>query len=340
MSVCAATTTVILLNYRGAEDTLACLKSLRVLATAPQRIVIVDNASGDGSLEALQAWLEQEAGNASGGAAANRPTQVPPGQKTQYVLLPLAENNGYASGNNAGIRLALQDSACSAVWLVNNDTQVKPHALDALCRSLSEKPEAGAAGSTLVFAGSEVIQCLGGQSVSPFLGSTKAILEFSRLDEGLLLAPEDVNARIDFTTGASMLVRRETFERVGLLSEEYFLYYEDVEFGIRIKKAGLGLVWSPESIVYHKGGPRKEANREIPRWVDYLILRNRIYFMRRHYLWSLPLALCGYGGVLLNRIRRNQADRLPLVFHALRDGLRGEMGLSRAAKRLMARDLA
>ncbi len=91
--------------------------------------------------------------------------------------------------------------------------------------------------------------------------------------------------------------------------------------------------WAPDSIVYHKEGGSTGAesagggrafNR--PAWVDYLSLRNRMYMMRKHYPWALPVVAASYLGVMLNRIKRGQANRIPLIFRAAWDGLRGHMG--------------
>ena len=100
-----------------------------------------------------------------------------------------------------------------------------------------------------------------------------------------------------------------------------------------MRKAGFNFAWAPDSIVYHKEGGSTGAESAAegrkfsrPVWVDYLGLRNRVYMMRKHYPWALPLVLLSYLGVMLNRVRRGQADRIPLVCRAAWDGLRGRMG--------------
>lgn len=329
---------LIILNYCGIADTLACLKAIWALPERPRQTIVVDNASNDDSMPRLEQWMRENIPDDFSMLKPNGPLPVQSSSpRMACTLLALPENGGYAAGNNAGIRLAMQDPACRAFWILNNDARPEPQALTALCSSLNAAPEAGMAGSTLLFDDTPgTVQCAGGASVNRWLGSTKSLFEFSPSREIFKIPQPLVNAKLDFVTGASMLVRREVFERTGLLPEEYFLYYEDVAFGLRVKKAGFGLIWARDSIVIHKNGEssRRENAEKAPTWVDYLILRNRIYFVRRHFPWALPLALAGYAGVAVNRIRRRQVGRLPLILYALWDGLRGCMGLSARAKKL------
>ncbi len=326
---------LIILNFRGASDTLACLDAIQAMPEQPRRIIVVDNASGDDSVPRLRHRMRERAPRSFYAPAPGEDPSLP--ANAFHALLALSKNLGYAGGNNAGLRLAMQDSDCRVFWILNNDARPEPAALAALCDALNAPPDAGMAGSTLVFDdGRQTVQCAGGSSINRLLGSTGALMEFRPLAEVLDAATADINPRLDFTTGASTLLRREVLERIGLFPEEYFLYYEDVDFGVRAKKAGFVLAWARDSIVVHKNGEssRRGERRESPAWVDYLTLRNRIYFVRRHFPRSLPLALAGYAGVALNRIRRGQVGRLPLILYALWDGLRGDMGLSARAKKL------
>lgn len=149
-------TAVIILNYNNAGDTVACLRSLHALKTPPGQILVVDNHSTDDSCATIaQAWRQWAAPVS---VAAQAP---PPAEKA--VLLQMPTNEGFSAGNNAGIRLALQNKECRAVWLLNNDTEVLPDALDNLCACLNAQPEVGLAGSTLVYAHDRtIVQCARG----------------------------------------------------------------------------------------------------------------------------------------------------------------------------------
>lgn len=324
---------VILLNYKGISDTVACLEALRRLETAPGRIIIVDNGSGEEEVTDLMAgWT---AVNLRYGLSAPVVlSQGDPLPECSSILLALDDNGGFSSGNNAGIRLAMQDRCCRAFWLLNNDTEPAPEALDALCARLNQRQDAGFCGSTLCYAHEpDMVQCAGGCTLSPLTGVTAFLLGGEPLSAVISREPEPIENGMAYVCGASLLAKRETLEEIGLLAEEYFLYYEDAEWGLRARRAGYGLAWAPASHVLHKEGGSTGAEsaaegREFSRsaWVDYLSLRNRVYMMRKQHPWALPLVLLSYLGVMLNRIRRGQADRIPLVCRAAWDGLRCRMG--------------
>ncbi len=332
-SFSAVRVALIILNYQNAPDTLACLRAIHAMPVQPQLILVADNNSGDGSLERItEGWsafaspvlLREEGGCIP---------PLPP--EARHIVLARSANDGFSAGNNAAIRLALQDENCCAVWLLNNDTEPEPGALDALCGRMASEPRPGMVGSTLLYAHDKTtVQTLAGGGLNRFLGTTHSFAGGEKLGDALRMWPrERVEQKLDDIIGASMLIRREVFERAGFLDEAFFLYCEETEFCIRVRKAGFSLAWAPGSIVYHKEGGSTGAESATggraftrPEWVDYLGLRNRVHMMRTHYPWALPLVLLSYLGVMLNRIRRGQANRIPLVCRAARDGLLGRMG--------------
>ena len=306
--------TVILLNYCGSDDTIACLQALYTIPDKPGRVIIVDNASHDDSVINIKAFLKQ--------------TPLP------TVLIELSENKGYATGNNAGIHLALHDPECQAIWILNNDTVPQADALRTLCSRLNACPNAGMAGSTMVFFhNTKVVQCAGGYGFNPYWGTTPAIQGKATTQEVLNLAPALIESSLQYLSGASILVRCDVFKTIGCFAEEYFLYYEDTEFGLRSRRAGYSLAWASDSVVLHKEGASTGAQSAVkdlcfhrPKMVDYLSLRNRIYLLHKYFPIYLPVAILSYAAVCINRIHRGQIRRLPLVLKALVDGLSGRMG--------------
>ena len=222
-----------------------------------------------------------------------------------------------------------------AFWLLNTDTEPEPDALEALCERLNARPEAGLCGSSLCSAHApDVAQAAGGCTLCPLTGRTTFLLGGSARSQLLTADPAAVEARMAYPVGASALVRRRVLRTVGLLPEDYFLYYEDAAFGIEARRAGFIPAWAPKSLVLHKEGgstgargggmPHQKTARS--RLMDYLAIRNRIYIIRRYYPCFLPAALASLAGVALNRLRRGQFKRLPLVLRAAWHGLRGRMG--------------
>lgn len=313
LPLCPADAALVVLTFNGAEDTIACLRAVAAMPDRPGRVIVVDNASQDDSVAAIR--------------------NCPAARTLNAEILPLPTNLGYASGNNAGLRLALQDFQCRAFWVLNNDTEPQPDSLAALCRTLNEKQNAAMAGSTLTFAHApEVVQCAGGFFFNKFFGTTKPALGTKTLRE-VMLAAEAVKDNLDYLSGASFLIRREVLEAFGLMREEYFLYYEDAEFCLRVKKSGKTLAWAPESIVRHKEGGATGSATGVsgrtffrPRYVDYLSLRNRIRLISTYFPFSLPISLLSCVGVAFNRIKRGQTHRVPLLAKAALHGLMGKMG--------------
>lgn len=315
---------VILVNYQNWQDTLACVQSISGLESPPKHIVIVENGSGNDSAAQLSAHLA-----AQFPLCCIQEGSQPPAL-TSHILLCLHENNGFSAGNNAAMRLLLS-TTCRAFWLLNTDTLVTPSSLNALCTRLNERPDAACCGSTLIYQHDGVtVQCAGGTQFSPLLGTTTYIDGGKPCADVCAQPPEPVEARLGSLTGASLLVRREVVQTCGMMEEKYFLYYEDVEWCLRMRRRGWRLAWAPQSRVYHKEGGSSGAASAQPSTrsllVDYLSIRNRFFLLKTYFPRSLPLALLSLLAVFVNRIRRGQIRRILPLLRAAVAGLRGEMG--------------
>lgn len=334
--------TAIILNYRGAEDTIACLQSVYALSVPPGCVLVVDNNSCDNSLKLiLEAWLLLE-------PKVTQCTSIEAYQKKGVpLLIQHSSNGGYAAGNNVGIRCALNNEYCTGIWLLNNDAKPSRNALEALCARMITNPKAesiadnqkglvGVVGSTIVYQRlPNKVQCAAGCSINKLLGTTRLISEGATLSEICTSDPQIVEDALCCISGASCLVRREVFENIGLLDEFYFLYYEDVAFGLRAQRAGYALAWAQQSVVMHKDGASTQANpvqqgRE--KWLDYIILRNRAYVMRTFFPLAVPIFCVSFLLIAIARIHRKQANRIGLVFTALFNGLLGVMGIPHFCK--------
>lgn len=240
---------IILLNYCGTEDTLACIESLEKIDYKSFDIIIVDNDSPDDSYERLKKELE-------GG---------------KHILIKAAGNDGFAKGNNIGIDYAME-AGYDYVLLLNNDTLVEENFLTELVRCYEEHENSGIVGAKILYEGKRNYIWYGGGEIDfkRFYGFHYGIEEE---DTGLY----DEEKEIDFITGCVMLIGREVIEKIGGLPEGYFMYFEDVDYCIRVKEAGYSLYYCPTSIVYHKvsaasGG---EQSAFSIKWST----RNRIIFM-------------------------------------------------------------
>lgn len=142
------------------------------------------------------------------------------------------------------------------MWLLNNDTEVQPDSLTRLVERAQEDDSIGIVGSTLLYHHNRRrVQALGGARYNRWLGVAKHIGEGQNWDKIKdNIRRDEIERQMDYVVGASMLVSRRFIEAVGLMSEDYSLYFEELDWAIRGKKKGFRLAWAPDSIVYHKEG--------------------------------------------------------------------------------------
>lgn len=279
---------VVVLNYRVADLTIDCLDSLAgEIQTLPDaRVVVVDNASGDGSAERITAAIQAR------------------GWGAWASVLPLTANRGYASGNNAAIRVALAATDPPTCFLLlNPDTRLRPGALGALRGCLAQQPTAGIVGSRLEDPdGTPQRSAFRFPTLAGEMEATARLKIVSMLLARRVMAPPPPASACatDWVAGACMLVRREVFETVGLLDEGYFLYYEDVDLCHRAWQAGWRCWYEPASRVVHLVGQSTgvTATREQPgRQPVYWFQSRQRYWLTYH---GRLATACADGAWLLN----------------------------------------
>jgi len=260
--------TVIIVTYRTAALTIACLNSLVAERATPGislRAVVVDNASGDAP---------------SIGAAIDRQ-----GWGSWVKLVEAPRNGGFAYGNNLGVAHACAERPPDYFHMLNPDTVVRPGAIRFLVEFLEGHPDVGIAGSSFESADG---------SGWPIAFRFPSLL--SELETGLklgivsrVLKPWAVARimgseaqQIDWGAGASMMVRRALLDRIGGLDESYFLFFEETEFCWRAKRAGYSMWYVPKSRVMHIAGQSTkldERNAALKRLPAYWFESRRRYFM-------------------------------------------------------------
>jgi hypothetical protein len=300
---------VVIVNYRTAD--LACQSVARLgpeLARRPGSVVrVVDNDSGDGSLERIARFIEEQG---FGGWAS---------------VVPAGRNGGFSAGNNVALRALLAEGRYGAFLLLNPDAWVLPSALDALVDRMEADPRIGIVGSRLENPdGSLQRSAFRFPSARTELERAVSLGPVTRLlpSWAVSFPPADEAHRCDWVAGASLLVRREVLEQVGLLDEEYFLYFEEVDFCARVARAGWTCWHEPRSRVVHLEGQAtgvtdpRNATRPLPRyWFD-----SRRRFLLRNLgpaataaaavAWMLGRAL-GAPGRMLRRALTGKADPMP-----------------------------
>ncbi len=213
---------IILVNWNGKSVTLECLESLKHVSYANRSVLVVDNASSDGSQEEI----------------AERFPEV--------ILLRMDENLRFAGGNNAGIRYALRHGA-DMVLLLNNDTTVAPGFLEPLVRRLQSSPGIGMTTPKILYEADPKRVWFAGASISFWSGTMKHI-GIREMDGGQFDEPRES----DYATGCCALTTRAVIESVGVLDESFFMYGEDADWSMRIRRSGLRIMYEPASVIWHK----------------------------------------------------------------------------------------
>lgn len=270
---------VVILNYNGWQDTIACAESVLASNKTPSWIVIVDNASTDTSVDQLRQWATDKL---------KRP--LPEGDAApsdRLVLVRAQKNKGYAAGNNMGIRLLMRWGA-DAVWLLNSDTVVDDKALGAMMQRLFSKPRPGLCGARVQYMGTNRVQCRGG-------GRTSVWTALSTLDgygftpqRALQENAEAIEARINFIYGASVMASRHFIRTVGLMDERYFLYCEEQDWAYSAKGM-FDLAYAADAIVWHReGSSTGHSYRQVNVKALLLLIRSRVRLTLKHAPWALP----------------------------------------------------
>lgn len=287
---------IVILNYRTANLTVDCLRSLAPeMANLPDtQVVVSDNASGDGSVEEIAAAIAKE------------------GWQDWVSLMPLERNGGYAFGNNEPIRKALDlPSPPRYFLLLNPDTIVRPNAIKILLDYMEEHPEVGIAGSRLEDPdGTPQCSAFRFETVFSQLDSSLRLGVVTKLLSKWVIAPpvSDVPHQTDWVAGASMIIRREVFEKVGLLDEGYFMYFEEEDFCLAAQKAGWSCWYVPQSRVVHLVGQssgvtdtKRPPKRRPQYWFD---SRNRFFIKNYGWLYKAVADVIWMFGFSLWQVRR------------------------------------
>jgi GT2 family glycosyltransferase len=309
---------VILVNWNSWGDTLECLESLLRLEYPEFRIVVCDNGSSDDSLDRIKTWAEYHAVSC---IECQRAVAESGGDRTVDPLLTLirnGENLGFAGGNNVGILYGMSRGAVDYYWLLNNDTVVEPDSLTHLVARMQQNQTIGICGSTIrLYHDRDRIQAMGGGYYCRWIGLPWHYGRFTqrrgKIDQ------QRAESRMNYVEGASMLVSCQFLDSIGLLCEDYFLYFEEADWAIRaIRRFTLG--YASQSVVYHKVGSSIGTSSNPGRksyTCDYYNIRNRLMFTRQFYPSALPTVRLVIVGALLLRLCMGKWDRAVMIFRLL-----------------------
>jgi GT2 family glycosyltransferase len=280
---------VVIVTFNSEDVILDCLESLLASNGVALTIVVVDNASEDTTVALLQDWAEGRHVYAAADEipfplqacakpiALNGTNQLP---KHSLTLLQAGQNAGFAAGVNIGLEHLAALPAIDRFWVLNPDSLTPP--LSAHAFATHPTPAKGFAlmGSRVLYLDRPGVIQIDGGTINRRTGITGNI----GLGAAHLTQPAPDSAHLDFVMGASMVASRQFYERAGPMPEDYFLYYEEVDWALR--RGDLPLVYCPGGIVYHRAGTAigsATLNRPASAFSLYFKHRARMRFMRRYF---------------------------------------------------------
>ena len=247
---------IITVNYNGLNDTCALIDSIPF--NEDMEVIVVDNGSKDNEADILQA------------------------QFPHIKAIRSNINLGFAGGNNLGIKAAKG----KYMYLINNDTIFKEFSLQVLIKRLESSPKIGMVCPKIRFAwDNHPIQFAGYTPLTSITVRNRAI-GFGEEDKG----QHDTPHQTPYAHGAAMMLKREVIDKVGLMPECYFLYYEELDWSMMITQAGYDIWYEPASTIYHKESQTTGQNSPLR---TYYITRNRLLLVKRN--WSGLTKYISYG---------------------------------------------
>lgn len=327
--------TIIILNWNGWQDTIECLESLYKINYPDYHVIVVDNASSNGSLQKIKEYCNGKLEVKSSFfeyTRENKPLNileytedelksVENNQIPAFDLLIIKnnENHGFAGGNNIGIKFAMKTLNSDYALLLNNDTVVDKYFLDELMKVAESSPQIGFVGpKTYYYNKKNLIQTTGGCRIN--LNRAEPFhVDLEEEDIGQY----DKDLNIDYVSGSCILCKREVIEKIGLMDEAHFMYWEETDWCFRGAKYNYKSVYAYKSRIWHKVGKSSQTPFKI-----YYHNRNRVYFIKKNADKSQKLIYMLYlfiiyfefmTGVYL--VYRRDKEKFMAFYRGIRDGL-------------------
>lgn len=239
---------IIILNYNGHKDTIECVKSLANIQYDNFKVVIVDNNSTDKSEEIIR-------------------THFP------YIkIIQTGHNLGYAAGNNCGIEYAIKSGA-EYICILNNDTIAVEDFLSPLIHYLSSNNQPTIIGPMILEQDNHTVQSTG--AIIDLFRGRVPVINNGKFKEEI----SDEIIKCDYIGGACLVFSSDVVNNIGLLPENYFLFYEETEWCLKAKLQGFDIICDPNISIVHKGSV---SINKVSGLIAYLVSRNRVVFMRRN----------------------------------------------------------
>jgi GT2 family glycosyltransferase len=295
---------VVIVAFNSADVILDCLDSLFASDAASRlAVTVVDNSSTDDTRESIRAWAAGERAAPNPGCVAGQagpaPKPIPmqairPGEEAAgeapLTLILSDVNGGYAFGVNVGLAYLQTRSDVIGYWVLNPDSIVLPTAPGRFLAALDGPSQAMFSSRCLHVEAPGTIQSDGGR-INRWTGVCASV----NAGRPAASTPLPDGATLDFVSGANIVVPRGFLERVGPMRDDYFLYYEEVDWAWR--RSGQPIALVPGAEIYHRGGTSIGSSngiRQASPFADYFNQRNRVWFVKRHFPGRAAFAV-GWG---------------------------------------------
>jgi len=294
---------IILVNWNGFDFTKACLSSLKSLEFPDFKVILVDNASEGEEGKRLKDSFPE------------------------ILLIENKENLGFTGGNNVGIKKALEEGY-SHVMLLNNDTEVKSDFLGEMMRKFYPNPKLGVIQPLICFLHQRNKIWSAGGKWNSFLGRPITLGDRKNLEDYPLK-----DSSLDWATGCCMLISREALLATGLLNEDYFAYFEDVEWSLRFREKGFEIALASKAFIYHEAGAsskKQHSEGTLSANVFYYHVRNQFFLIKSEVKGLAQPFAFGYHLIRFSLWMtyfcfRGRFKKLKAVAQGINDGLKSPL---------------
>ena len=301
---------IVVLNYKNWEDTLECLESLFRSSYQYFSVLVIDNDSQNNSLGHLMEWADKGHGKSASFSAIGHtflrsediPDLVDLNFLPRLTFIQHSFNAGFAGGNNIALRLLQTEEAY--IWLVNPDIVIQENTLEELVKfAVLQSPDAIIGGVIQSRSGNRDVIVYGGAKVN-FLAATVTPVK----------KPGFVG-RLDYVSGGCLFTHSSNLKRLGLLPEEYFLYWEETDWCYRAKQKGQALHVCPKAVCYDKGSTSIGKNFI----ADYYYARNGLLFISKFRRKNIPFVVFFLGIRLFKRLITGRWERAKGIYRGTLD---------------------
>lgn len=326
---------IIILNWNGWKDTIECLESLFQITYSNYDVIIVDNGSRDESIRKIREYCEGKIKIESKFlkySSENKPIKIIEYERKEIeikldkkketinipsnkklIMIKNEKNDGFAIGNNIGVKYVLKDLEVDYVLILNNDTVVDRRFLTSEVQLMEREKDIGiVTGKIFYYYDPQRIWAAGGH-INLFLGTGGGVGS-KQIDKGQFKEIKEV----DYAPGTMMLIRRSVIEKVGYLPECYFAAVEEMEFALKVSKEGYKIIYNPNSIIFHKVGMSSNPllKYRYNSWRNKLLLIERNFPKPYQRVWVILFIImykCHF------RFRKKDYKELDIFNLALRD---------------------